>query len=165
MGLIHLEPRIDTLQEKILVGKRLKMSFANNRTGELWRSFMPKRKEISNAIGTDLYSLQLYIPEFFEHFDPQAEFEKWAAIEVSNINNIPEGLETITVPKGPYAVFLYKGAASQGASAYQHIFSTWLPNSPYTLDLRPHFEILGEKYKNEDPDSEEEIWIPIKPKN
>ena len=34
----------------------------------------------------------------------------------------------------------------------------------YTLDDRPHFEILGEKYKNQDPDSEEELWIPIKPK-
>jgi AraC family transcriptional regulator len=35
----------------------------------------------------------------------------------------------------------------------------------YFLDDRPHFEILGDKYKNGDPDSEEEIWIPIKQKN
>jgi AraC family transcriptional regulator len=26
-------------------------------------------------------------------------------------------------------------------------------------DDRPHFEILGDKYKNDHPDSEEEIWI------
>jgi AraC family transcriptional regulator len=39
-----------------------------------------------------------------------------------------------------------------------------LPNSNYHLDDRPHFEILGEKYKNADPGSEEEIWIPIKAK-
>jgi AraC family transcriptional regulator len=32
----------------------------------------------------------------------------------------------------------------------------------YELDDRPHFEILGDKYKNNDPNSEEEIWIPIK---
>ena len=25
----------------------------------------------------------------------------------------------------------------------------------------PHFEILGAQYKNNEPDSEEEIWIPI----
>jgi AraC family transcriptional regulator len=31
------------------------------------------------------------------------------------------------------------------------------------LDQRPHVEVMGEKYKNNDPDSEEEIWIPIKP--
>ena len=33
------------------------------------------------------------------------------------------------------------------------------------LDQRPHFEILGSKYKNENPASEEEVRIPIKPKN
>jgi len=32
------------------------------------------------------------------------------------------------------------------------------------LDNRPHFEVLGEKYKNGDPESEEEIWIPVKEK-
>jgi AraC family transcriptional regulator len=42
-----------------------------------------------------------------------------------------------------------------------YIFNTWLPKSGYQLDRRPHFEILGEKYKNNNPDSEEEIWIPI----
>ncbi len=39
-----------------------------------------------------------------------------------------------------------------------------LPNSEYELENRPHFEVLGEKYKNNDPNSEEEIWIPIKKK-
>ena len=38
------------------------------------------------------------------------------------------------------------------------------PNSDYKPDDRPHFELLGAKYKNDDPDSEEEIWIPIKRK-
>jgi len=37
-----------------------------------------------------------------------------------------------------------------------------LPNSDYELDNRPHFEILGKKYKNNSADSEEEIWIPVK---
>jgi len=41
-------------------------------------------------------------------------------------------------------------------------FGTWLPNSEYALDNRPHCDILGKKYKNDDPSSEEEIWVPIK---
>ncbi|MEP1984886.1 MAG: GyrI-like domain-containing protein, partial [Maribacter dokdonensis] len=40
----------------------------------------------------------------------------------------------------------------------------WIPNSEYQLDGRPHFEVLGAKYKNNDPNSEEEVWIPIKAK-
>ncbi|TQE66329.1 GyrI-like domain-containing protein [Leptospira noguchii] len=42
-----------------------------------------------------------------------------------------------------------------------HIFQEWLPNSGYKLEHRPHFELLGSKYKNNDPTSEEEVWIPI----
>jgi AraC family transcriptional regulator len=37
-----------------------------------------------------------------------------------------------------------------------------LPASGYELDDRPHFEILGERYKNNDPDSEEELWFPVR---
>jgi AraC family transcriptional regulator len=73
-------------------------------------------------------------------------------------------METFTLTSGLYAVFQYKGTANEAAGTFQYILGTWLPNSEYTLDSRPHFEILGEKYKNNDPDSEEEIWIPIKPK-
>ncbi len=35
-----MEPRIEILDDKKLVGKRQIMSFANNRTGDLWRSFI-----------------------------------------------------------------------------------------------------------------------------
>jgi AraC family transcriptional regulator len=66
---------------------------------------------------------------------------------------------------GLYAVFLHKGAASTGGKTFKYIFETWLPNSCYLLDNRPHFEILGAKYKNDDPGSEEEVWIPIKQKD
>jgi AraC family transcriptional regulator len=158
-------PRIEILSEKKLVGKRMKMSLSNNRTGELWRSFMQRRKDIKNNLSTDLFSLQVYDQSFsFENFDPDKSFEKWAAVEVMDFNIIPVDMESITLAGGLYAVFIHEGPASDGASTFQYIFGTWLPNSEYSLDNRPHFELLGEKYKNEDPDSEEEVWIPIKRK-
>ena len=81
--------------------------------------------------------------------------------EVTDFDNVPAELETVTVPSGLYAVFTHKGDASTAAKTFEYIFTNWLPNSDYLLDNRPHFEILGEKYKNNDPTSEEEIWIPI----
>ena len=93
---MELQPRIEILSEKKLVGKRIRMSLSDNRTGELWRSFMPGRNEISNNLTNELISMQVY--------------------------NEP----------------LIPG------------------------DLNQKFEILGEKYKNGDPNSEEEIWIPVK---
>ena len=47
---------------------------------------------------------------------------------------------------------------------YGFIFNDWLPSSKYVLDTRPHFAVMGSKYRNNDPDSEEELWIPVKVK-
>jgi AraC family transcriptional regulator len=157
-------PRIETSTEKKLVGKSMTMSYADYRIGQLWGSFMPRRKEISNNLTNDLISMVVYQPTHFANFKPTNEFERWAAVEVANFDNIPEGMETFTLPSGLYAVFLYKGTSTDISNFYQNIFTVWLPNSDYVLDNRPHFEILGEKYKNNDPSSEEEIWIPIKMK-
>ncbi len=159
-----MHSRIETLPEKKLIGKRMVMSFSNNLTRDLWRGFMPRRKEIQNNIGTDLYSVQIYPPMFFRNFNPKTEFEKWAAIEVTDFGTIPTEMESFILVGGLYVVFDYKGAASAAGSSYQYIHTEWLPNSSYELDARPHFDILGEKYKNDDPESEEELWIPIKPK-
>lgn len=158
-----MEPVIKITSEKKLVGKRMTISFSNNRTVDLWKSFMPRRKEISNHIGTELYSLQIYSPLFFTNVNPNTEFEKWATMEVTGFDHVPDEMETFTLKGGLYAVFFYKGLSTDH-TIFEYIFGTWLPNSDFVLDNRPHFQILGEKYKNNDPDSEEEIWIPIKKK-
>jgi AraC family transcriptional regulator len=160
---MDMQPRIETLKEKKLIGKRTKMSFQNNKTFELWRSFMPRRKEITNSVGADLYSIEVYEPQFFDKFSPDREFDKWAAIEVTDFKAVPADMETISLPAGLYAVFAYKGPASEASKLYQYIFGAWIPNSEYLLDNRPHFALMGAKYKGEDPGSEEEIWIPIQP--
>ncbi|MBL8080020.1 MAG: GyrI-like domain-containing protein [Anaerolineales bacterium] len=153
---------METLIEKKLIGKRMTMSLSNNKTGELWRSFMPRRREIGNKLNSEMFSMQVYDgPVDLGNLDQ--EFEKWAAVEVSDFDAIPDGMETFTLKGGLYAVFQYKGSSTDN-TIFQFIFGTWLPNSDYLLDNRPHFEILGEKYKNGDPNSEEDIWIPIKPK-
>lgn len=158
-----MKPRITLLSEKKLIGKRMTMSLIKNTTGELWRSFMVRRKEIVDTIGADRYSVQVYSSTYFENFNPNATFEKWATVEVNNFKVVPDEMETFTLPSGLYAVFLYKGS-SMDKSIFEYIFTDWLPKSEYTLDHRPHFEVLSKKYKNADPNSEEEIWIPIKSK-
>ncbi|MES2780498.1 MAG: GyrI-like domain-containing protein [Bacteroidota bacterium] len=160
-----MNSRIEQLQQKQLLGVHLPMTFANNRTGELWRSFMQRRNEIHHRATADLISMQVYNEQMdFNNMDPHVEFEKWATAEVTDISNIPEGMELFILPGGLYAVFDYKGTPQGAEPFFRYIFGTWLPASGYVLDKRPHFEILGAKYKNNDPDSEEEIWIPIKQK-
>lgn len=156
-----MKPRIETSNEKKLIGKRLTMSFADYKVGELWQAFTPRRREITNNLTNELISLVVYKPTHFADFKPTNEFERWATVEVSNFDNVPTNMETLILPSGLYAVFHYKGSSSDN-SIYQYIFGIWVPNSDYELDDRPHFEVLGDRYKINDPNSEEEIWIPIK---
>ncbi len=156
--------RIEHLKEKKLIGTQIKMSFAENKTFELWKSLMPRRNEIKNNIGSELYSAEVYPPLYFNSFDPNKQFAKWALVEVTNFDYVPSDMETLIFPAGLYAVFLHKGPASEGVKTYQYIFMNWFPASKYEVDSRPHFAVMGEKYKKESAGSEEEIWIPIRTK-
>ena len=158
-----MQPRIKTISEKKLIGKRLKMSLTNNLTGRVWGEFMPRRNEIKNNLTSELISMQVYGPNYYKEFNPSNEFEKWASVEVTDFGTVPNDMESFVLEGGLYAIFDYKGSSSDNR-IFQYIFMTWLPNSEYLIDDRPHFEVLGEKYKNNDPNSEEEIWIPIKKK-
>jgi AraC family transcriptional regulator len=157
-----MKPRFETLNEKKLVGKRITMSLSEDKTALLWQSFMPHRKEINNRVSEELISMQVY-NEQYRPGDLNQEFEKWAAAEVTDFKDLPENMESFILKSGLYAVFSYKGLSTDN-SIFVYIFGTWLPESDFKLDNRPHFEILGEKYKNNDPGSEEEIWIPVKHK-
>ncbi len=159
-----MQPFITTTEEKKLIGVQMMMSFNANKTHLLWQSFMPMKKEILNTVSSNFFSLQVYPQNInFNSVDANTMFEKWAAVEVLNHNNVPASMKAFILKSGLYAVFYYKGLSSD-TSIFKYIFSKWLPSSKYNLDSRPHFEILGNKYKNNSSDSEEEIWIPIKPK-
>lgn len=155
-----MKPTIKTFPTTKFIGKNLSFTYADYRAFELWSSFMPKRKEIQNAIGSELYNIQIN-PEDFD-FQPNTPFVKWAAVAVTSFDFIPDDMESLEIEEGLYAVFTYKGNQSNVAAFFNSIYTEWLPSSGYQLDSRPQFEILGEKYKNNSPESEEEIWIPIK---
>lgn len=155
-----MEPKIKTFPETKFIGMNSIISYSNYRIGELWGNFMPRRNEIQNTIGTELFNIQIN-PDNFD-FHPNTLFVKWASVAVSSFDFIPEGMETLEIEEGLYAVFNYKGAQSDAAVFFNTIYSEWLPNSGYELENRPQFEILGKNYKNNGPDSEEKIWIPVK---
>jgi len=155
-----MTPRIVNLEEKRLIGQHTTMSLIDNKTGFLWRQFAPRIKEILNRVSEDKISMQVYPPSFHNQFHPKKEFEKWATVEVHDFKNIPDGMKSFTLQEGLYAVFTYKGSSAD-SKVFEYIFSEWMPTSKFKIDDRPHFEVLGKKYRNNNKDSEEEIWIPI----
>lgn len=157
-----MQPDIKQFESTAFVGMRTSMSLVQNKTPELWRGFSSFL--IKNNIQVEeKYSVNLYPETYFQAFNPNAVFEKWAVIAEAHSNSISDELETLTIPSGLYAVFQYVGSSAD-PSIFQYIFNQWLPQSNYQLDHRPHFEVLGSKYKNNDASSEEDIWIPIREK-
>ena len=157
-----MQPEIILLEQKKCIGMKIEMSLAAPKNHLLWGSFMPRRKEITNNSTTDLFSLSVYKPTYFEAFKPTETFTKWALVEVSDFDFVPNAMEPFIIESGLYAIFKHRGDTNAFYKTMQYIFETWLPNSAYVVDDRPHFEILGAGYKNGDPNSEEEVAIPIK---
>ncbi|MDX5319817.1 MAG: GyrI-like domain-containing protein, partial [Bacteroidota bacterium] len=156
--------RIETHQEVHLAGFHCMMSLLRNQTSKLWQQLMPLRQELSGKPSPKLYSLEIYPSHYFTAFDPDTCFLKWACVPIQPGKNLDDEIKEMILQEGLYAVFLHQGPASAGEKTYRYIHETWLPESAYTLDERPHMSIMDERYKGEDENSEEEIWIPIKHK-
>lgn len=155
-----MQPRITLLNEKKVVGLKATMSILSDSTPQLWKAFRSRSKEVPYRSSPDFISLQEYPTDYFKNFNPNTEFVKWACVEVVDFEVIPNGMQNFILTGGTYAVFDYKGRSAD-PRIFQYIYGEWLPGSGYVLDSRPHFEVLGATYKTNDPNAEEEIWIPI----
>lgn len=152
---------IRNIEEKRLIGMSVSMSLTKNRTEELFKSFMPRRREIGKADMERVFDLRVYEASYFDQFDPGTPFTKWALVEALKETSTPDGMQTFILPAGKYALFHHTGRYTD-TRIFQTIFTEWLPNSGHSLDNRPHFEIMTVGKGPNDPDAEQEIWIPIK---
>jgi AraC family transcriptional regulator len=157
-----LTPKIRTLPQTLLVGHSLEMTVLSDRTRELWMGFGPKIKHIEHRANPNRYSLEVYPDlDYFRQFDPNKKFQKWAAVAVSNSENLPEGMEELHLTEGQYAVFTYRQRMGTPQEFYRRIYMEWLPQSGHKLAHRPHIAIMGPEYDPTDPDSDETLWIPV----
>ena len=159
-----MHPEFEIIEKKKLIGMSRKMSLVENTTYELFSTFMPKSKEISDRLNTFIYDLRVYPQDYFIKFNPANIFTKWALIEVENFYHVPEYMEQFTLEEGKYAVFTQKGK-SVDFQLFQYIFTEWLPNSGYILDARPHFEKLEGNKDKSDAEKSELLYIPIRNKS
>ena len=156
--------RTEYLQAKKLVGCSDQMNVFSSgpKTQGLWKKFLPSRNLVQHRVGINFFSLQYYGPDYsFQKFDPAAFFTKWAVVEVNSYHG-NEDFESFELQEGEYAVFLHKGLPSDFPKTMGFIMGQWLPNSEFVLDTRPHFELITGNYKPNDPEAEEEVWIPVR---
>lgn len=157
---------LKTILPKVFIGNSLEMSFSKDTSFDLWRNFMPRRNEIENRINSDLFSIQIFDALLdFNRFDPELVYQNWAVVEVSQVNRIPENMKKLEINGGLYAVFIHRGTKQMIFNTWNYIHNFWMPKSGYRLDFREHFQILREGYNPNSPDSEEELWVPVKKDN
>ncbi|MEY3344252.1 MAG: hypothetical protein RL090_1936 [Bacteroidota bacterium] len=152
-------PRIIQSPKLQLAGFNQPMSLYSDQTAQLWTRFMTLFVQETYRLGPNKYNVHLYPTDYFSNFDPSKEFIKWAAAE--HRGDIPPTLEELEIPEGLYAVFLHKGPAATAFKTFEYIFQEWLPTSGYSIDHRPHFEVMGPDYQKDSETAEEELWVPI----
>ena len=151
------------ISDKKLVGTKIKMSLTNDKTFALWKSFKSQLTAISNRVNSNFYSVQIYSPDQdFKDFNVNTIFENCAAVEVRDHLEIPEGMESLIIPKGKYAVFTHNGLAKEAFKTTQYIFADWFPKSKYQLGKGLHFQIMESDYRPDDLNAKETFWVPIK---
>jgi AraC family transcriptional regulator len=152
-----MQPEIIEFPPQRLVGISLNMSLMQNQTPALWQRFMPVYRGFH--LNTLRYSLQVYPPTYFEAFNPQTPFTKWALCEWPNDADLPPNWEAFDFKGGLYAVFKHRGTVTD---IFQQIYSEWLPSSGFALADLPHFEVFDANYVWGQADAEEQIAIPIR---
>ena len=152
-----MNPTIKTIGQKHVIGLQGSMHHGQmDNIISLWKKFMPNKFKVTSTLNEELIALQNYK----DFSNTNLAFDIWACAEVSDLNNIPEGLSGLTIPAGEYAVFVLKGM--DAGTLYREILSDWLPNSGFEVDSRPHFQVMGKRYINNSDKSEEDVYLPIK---
>jgi len=162
MPLISREPVLITAEPIRLIGHKVVHTHAQPQTQALWQGFRPRRGDITGFTSADNYNVQQYPSFDLDHFDPHQEYTQWAAAPVTADCPVPDGMQELILPGGLYAVFRYRGRAWEFQPSAQYIYGEWLRLGPYDLGGLSHFEVLGPDYLGPgNPNSEEDVWIPI----
>lgn len=159
-GGISMEPRFETRDSEKVVG--LAGSFVPNsfdKIAALWDRFNPRRNEILHTKPTyDLGVCGARIPGFKLSDE---EFIYIACAPVTEVENIPDGMVSYTVPACRYAVFTHKGHISKITHTVNYIWGTWLPKSSYKQAMSPDFELYDARFDPESGTGEVDIYLPV----
>ena len=63
---------------------------AGDTTRHLWGNFMPRRSEVRNRVSDEYISMQVYDGAEGETMTAETQFDKWAVVEVSKAEVLPE---------------------------------------------------------------------------
>jgi len=150
-----MEPRIVDRAAFTVIGMKYHGRNENNEIPRMWEALGPRVGEIRNRVDDDVaYGISANMDETTGAFDYIAGFA------VSSGEEIPEGMVRFDVPGGKYAVF--RTTLPRLGETFTHAYRTWVPQSDYELAGTPDFEEYGEAFDPNNPESEFDVYVPIR---
>ncbi|MCD4785990.1 MAG: GyrI-like domain-containing protein [Candidatus Eremiobacteraeota bacterium] len=163
-----MKPKIVTKESFKVIGMERKFTLNNNTIPQLWDDFMPRFHEIKNKVNPDVaYGIceSGDVDVTIENMSKDTEFNEVVCFEVSNFDDVPDGMVTRTIPAHKYAMFTHKGELSNLSHTYDYIFGEWLTKSGYDIADNFDFELYDERFNLKDQkNSEIDVYLPIKEK-
>lgn len=125
----------------------------------LWGTFAPRMGEISHRVGHSTYGICFPMGEGTR--DPE-QFTYIAAVQTSNLDDIPDGMTGVSMPACEYAVFTHNtGIGPQLGVTMRYIFGEWLAKSGHQL-CGPDFEYYDHRFSPATGKGEFFVYVPIR---
>lgn len=154
-----MEPRMVSRAPLVVTGMKIHTQPMSPEIPQLWPRFVSRMPEIASVLEPNVsYGVMEMTGT------DGAGLSYLAAVSVAdNGAQVPEGMTSVIIPGGTYAVFEFP--LSGVGAAFGFIYERWLPASAYTQAASPIFERYGEHFDPTQPSSLMEAWIPIRPRS
>lgn len=153
-----MEPKIVELGAFTLVGLRYFGENKNQEIPKLWGEFNGKQNLIKSRKADSPYiGLCIMEPCTSDKF----EFEYVSGLMVDSTADMDPQFVARDVSASKYAVFTHKGLLKNLMETYQYIFGVWAKKTDHKINELLNFEWYDDRFKDNDPSSEFDIYIPI----
>ena len=150
-------PEIREMQTRTIIGRNLLLPLYSREVFALWKEFRTEQMK-AGLIDVELYSIQ----EFAE-WPPKTTIMHWSGIEKQDTVKYPEEWQECVLQGGAYAFALFKGDSEEFPAMLKDIIVSWIPTTDYEYDpSRLQFQVMPHDYKLDDPNAEEQVWIPVR---
>mgnify|MGYP005650611267 CR=1 FL=1 len=140
-----------------IVGLKINVGPFDKRIQELWDTFMSRFTEVTNTANQEVaFGICCYPDAGVKTFD------YIAGVLVTDDKNIPEGMVYYEIPERKYAVFTHKGSVANLPDTYKNIYDKWLTENGLEEALYEEIEWYDKRFKFGEPDSEMDIFVPVK---
>ena len=157
-----MEPKIVCLDKMFLAGVVVYGNPHKGLFGQAWDIFLKIKEQVKWKDDRKTYGVEF----FTEEYDREKKWFYMVAMELPDLSEIPVNMVGKVIPANTYAAFTVKGGIKNLPKTSQYAHDEWLPKSQYEEADWFEFELYDERFKDiDDPDTEIDIYIPIRKKS